>query len=55
MHINAKIVYRINKAIHTINVVKKQISLRICISVKNVSFVYYQGHFNFEYKCMYFS
>ena len=46
----------INNAIRTINFVKKQISLQICICMsKYLSFVYYQGHFMFEYKCMYFS
>ena len=46
----------INKAIGTTNVVKKQVSLQICIYMsKYLSFVYYQGHFMFEYKCMYFS
>ena len=46
----------INKAIRTINVVEKQVSLQICISMsKYLSFVYYQGHFMFEYKCMYLS
>ena len=35
------------------NVVKKQINLEICIFMSNyLSFVYYQGHFMFEYKCM---
>ena len=44
------------KVIRTINVVKKQISLQICISMsKYLSFVYYQGHFKYEYKGMYFS
>ena len=38
----------------TINVVTKQIRLQICICMsKYLSFVYYQGHFMFEYKCMY--
>ena len=45
----------INKAIRTINVVKKQISLQIFISIlKYLSFVYYKCHFKFEHKCMYF-
>ena len=44
-----------NNAIRTINVVKKQISLQIFFFLsKYSSFVYYQGHFMFEYKCMYF-
>ena len=44
------------KAIRTINVVKKQITLQISIFMsKYVLFVYYQGHSMFEYQCMYFS
>ena len=55
MHISM-IRWCINKAILTINVAKKQTSLQICISMsKYLSFVYYQGDFKFEYKCMYFS
>ena len=35
-----------NKVLRTINVVKTQIGLQICISMsKYLSFVYYQGHF----------
>ena len=36
----------IKKVIRTINVIKKQMSLQICIPMSTyLSFVYYQGHF----------
>ena len=55
MHVSI-IRWCINNTIRTIKVVKKQIILQIFIFMsKYLSFVYYQGHFMFEYKCMYFS
>ena len=46
----------VNKVICIIHIIEKQTSLQICISMsKYLSFVYYQGHFKLEYKCMYFS
>ena len=50
MHISM-VRWCINKIIRTINVVSKQIKLQICIFMsKDLSFVYYEGHFMFEYK-----